>query len=133
MLKLDKISISFSGKNVFDDISFILNDGEKLGLIGRNGSGKTTLLRIINGELKQDSGTITTSKNYSIGYLQQHLKFTEKNRVDEVCLALPEYKKDNFWDVEKILLNMGFLKDDLAKSPQMFSGGWQIKLNLAKL
>ena len=103
MLKLENISKSFSGKEIFNDINFILNDNEKLGLIGRNGCGKSTLLKIISGELEKDNGNIITSKNYRIGYLQQHLQFKEKTILDEVCSALPEYKQDNFWEVEKIL------------------------------
>lgn len=133
MLKLDNISKSFDGKEIFKNISFTLNDNEKLGLIGRNGSGKSTLIKIISGELEQTNGNIITSKNYKIGYLEQHLKFTEKNILDEVCLALPDYKKDNFWEVEKILQDIGFSLDELQKSPSEFSGGWQIRLNLAKL
>ncbi len=133
MLKLENISKSFNGKEIFSNINFILNDNEKLGLIGRNGSGKSTLLKIISGELDYDSGNIVTSKNYRIGYLQQHLKFTEKNIVNEVSLSLPDYKKDNFWEVEKVLCDIGFNQDDLKKSPNEFSGGWQIRLNLAKL
>ncbi len=133
MLKLDNVSISFNGKNVFEDISFVLNDKEKLGLIGRNGSGKSTLLKIISGQLEPDSGNIVKSKNYRIGYLEQHLKFTESNIVAEVSKALPEHEKDNFWDVEKMLLDLDFSLEDLTKNPNEFSGGWQIRLNLAKL
>lgn len=133
MLKLDNVSISFNGKNVFEDISFILDDKEKLGLIGRNGSGKSTLLKIISGQLEPDSGNIVKSKNYRIGYLEQHLKFIESNIVAEVSKALPEHEKDNFWDVEKMLLDLDFSLEDLTKNPNEFSGGWQIRLNLAKL
>ena len=133
MLKLQNISKSFGGKEIFNNIEFILNDGEKLGLIGRNGCGKSTLLKIISGELEADDGEIITSKNYRIGYLQQHLNFTENTILDEACLSLPDYKKDNFWEAEKILMDIGFSLDDLHKSPAEFSGGWQIRLNLAKL
>ena len=133
MLKVDNLSISFEGKEIFSDISFILNDREKLGLIGRNGCGKTTLLKILAGELEPDTGTITTSKNYTIGYLKQHLHFAADNIVDEVCLSLPEHRQDNTWEAEKILMNLDFSLEDLKRNPQEFSGGWQIKLNLAKL
>lgn len=133
MLKLENISKSFSGKEIFNNINFILNDNEKLGLIGRNGCGKSTLLKIISGELEKDNGNIITSKNYRIGYLQQHLQFKEKTILDEVCSVLPEYKQDNFWEVEKILQDIGFSMEDLNRSPDEFSGGWQIRLNLAKL
>ncbi len=142
MLKLENISKSFNGKEIFNNINFVESslykeaynyDNEKLGLIGRNGSGKSTLLKIISGELEYDNGNIITSKNYRIGYLQQHLKFTEKNIVEEVSLSLPDYKKDNFWEVEKVLCDIGFSQNDLQRSPDEFSGGWQIRLNLAKL
>ena len=133
MLKVDNLGISFESKEVFSSINFILNDKEKLGLIGRNGCGKTTLLKIIAGELEAENGTITTSKNYRIGYLKQHLQFTANNIVDEVCLSLPEHKKDNFWEAEKILMNLDFSLEDFKKNPNEFSGGWQIKLNLAKV
>lgn len=133
MLKLENISKFFDGKEVFSEINFILNDNEKLGLIGRNGCGKSTLLKIISGELEKDSGNIIQSKNYRIGYLQQHLKFTKETILEEACSVLPEYKQDNFWEVEEILQKVGFLMDDMNKSPNDFSGGWQIRLNLAKL
>ena len=133
MLKLDKITKSFNGKEVFSDISFILNDNEKVGLIGRNGCGKSTLLKIINNDIEADSGDIVLSRNYIIGYLRQYINFTEKTILDEAMLSLPEHKKDNFWEVEQILQNVGFTMEDMKKSPDAFSGGWQIRLNLAKL
>lgn len=133
MLKVDNLAISFNSKEIFSDINFILNDKEKLGLIGRNGCGKTTLLKIIAGELVQSEGTIVKTKSTTIGYLKQHLQFLETNIVDEVCLSLPEHKRDNFWEAEKVLMNLDFSIDDLKKHPDEFSGGWQIKLNLAKL
>ena len=133
MLKVENLSVSFGKQEVFSDISFILNDKEKLGLIGRNGCGKTTLLKIISGEVEQTSGTFSVSKGYTIGYLKQHLQFSESNIVDEVCLALPEHRKFNSWEAEKILMDLEFSLEDLKKNPNEFSGGWQIRLNLAKL
>ena len=133
MLKIDKLVKSFDGKEVFNDISFILNDNEKVALIGRNGCGKSTLLKIINKDIEADSGSIVLSRNYTIGYLKQYINFTEKTILDEAMLSLPEHKKDNFWEVEQILQNVGFTMEDMEKSPDAFSGGWQIRLNLAKL
>ena len=133
MLKIDKLAKSFDGKEVFNDISFILNDNEKVALIGRNGCGKSTLLKIINKDIEADSGSIVLSRNYTIGYLKQYINFTEKTILDEAMLSLPEHKKDNFWEVEQILQNVGFTMEDMEKSPDAFSGGWQIRLNLAKL
>jgi ATP-binding cassette subfamily F protein 3 len=133
VLKLDKISKDFDGKKVFEDVSFILNDGEKLGLVGRNGSGKSTVLKIIAGKLPFDSGTITTSKNYRLGYLDQHVSFREKILLDEACSALPDYKNSNYWEVEKILQNIGFSAEDMNRPLDKFSGGWHMRLNFAKL
>ncbi|MDR2778356.1 MAG: ATP-binding cassette domain-containing protein [Rickettsiales bacterium] len=133
MLKLDEVSKVFEGKTIFENISFILNDGEKLGLIGRNGSGKSTILKIIAGKLPFDGGNIITSKNYRIGYLEQHLLFREKTLLAEACLALPDYRSDNYWEAEKILHDMGFSTEDATKAPEEFSGGWQMRLNFAKL
>ena len=133
MLKLEHITKSFNGKEVFNDISFILNDNEKVALIGRNGCGKSTILKIIDGAIEADSGQIIMSKNYTIGYLQQYINFTAETVLDEACLSLPEHRKDNFWEAEVILQQVGFSMEDLKKSPNEFSGGWQIRLNLAKL
>lgn len=133
MLKVQNLSISFDGKEVFNDLNFIVNDREKVGLIGRNGSGKTTLFKILSGKIKDYDGEVSVPKGYRIGYLEQHLKFTQKSVIEEACLALPEYKKDAVWDAEKILTELGFSEEDKQKSPIEFSGGWQIRLNLAKI
>lgn len=133
MLKVQNLSISFDGKEVFNDLNFIVNDREKVGLIGRNGSGKTTLFKILSGKIKDYDGEVSVPKGYRIGYLEQHLKFTQKSVIEEAYLALPEYKKDAVWDAEKILTELGFSEEDKQKSPIEFSGGWQIRLNLAKI
>ncbi|MDR3078956.1 MAG: ATP-binding cassette domain-containing protein [Rickettsiales bacterium] len=133
MLKLEGVSKGFDGKKVFDDISFILNDGEKLGLIGRNGAGKSTLLKIVAGKMVQDSGSITMSRNYRIGYLEQHLNFGGETVLEEACRSLPECRSDNHWEAEILLQNMGFSPEEIARSPRELSGGWQIRLNITKL
>lgn len=133
MLKVQDLSISFDGKQIFDNLNFIVNDKEKVGLIGRNGCGKTTLFKILSGKIKDYEGKISIPKGYKVGYLEQHLQFTQETVLEEACLALPEYKKEATWDAEKILTQLGFSEEDKQKSPQEFSGGWQIRLNLAKL
>ena len=133
MLKVQDLSISFDGKQIFDNLNFIINDKEKVGLIGRNGCGKTTLFKILSGKIKDYEGEISIPKGYKVGYLEQHLQFTQETVLEEACLALPEYKKEATWDAEKILTQLGFSEEDKQKSPQEFSGGWQIRLNLAKL
>lgn len=133
MLKVQDLSISFDGKQVFENLNFVVNDKEKVGLIGRNGCGKTTLFKILSGKIKDYEGEVSIPKGYKVGYLEQHLQFTQETVLEEACLALPEYKKEATWDAEKILTQLGFSEEDKQKSPQEFSGGWQIRLNLAKL
>ncbi|MBU0502514.1 MAG: ATP-binding cassette domain-containing protein, partial [Candidatus Margulisbacteria bacterium] len=88
MLQVNNVSLSFGAQTLFDDISFTVNSGERIGLVGRNGSGKTTLFKLITGESEPDSGHIGLPKNYTVGYLKQHLQFTEPTVLAEACLGL---------------------------------------------
>jgi len=133
MIELSNISKSFSNKELFTNLNFRLNKGNKIGLVGRNGCGKSTLFKIILGEEHQDDGDINIPKGYKIGALKQHLHFTEKTVREEGALALGEEDKYNVYKVEKILFGLGFTLEDLDKSPTSFSGGYQIRINLAKL
>ena len=105
----------------------------RVGLVGRNGSGKSTLFKLILDEEQPDSGEILIPKNYKIGALKQHLKFSEKTLRQEAALALEEDMKYDTYRVEKILFGLGFVQADLDKDPLSFSGGYQIRINLAKL
>src|SRR3989338_6912805 len=100
MLQINNLSLSFSGDDLLDDISFNVHSGERIGLVGRNGSGKTTIFKLITGEMHPDDGTITVPKNYTIGYLKQHLEFNEVTVLDEACLGLKEDDKDQIWKAE---------------------------------
>ncbi len=133
MIKVINLSKSFGKQIIFDDISFNVNPGERIGLTGRNGHGKTTLLKIIIGEEHADSGEIVIPKNYSIGHVTQHLSFTENTVIAEGCRGLPEDHKDDRWKVEKILTGLGFSPKDMLRSPMEFSGGFQVRLNLTKV
>jgi ATP-binding cassette subfamily F protein 3 len=133
MLQASQISKEFAGRVLFKDVNFSLDSKEKLGLVGRNGSGKSTLFKILLRELAPDSGSIIFPKNYSIGYLEQHLKFTEDSVLKEAMLALPIEIKDEKYIAEKILSGLGFSQEDFEKNPKDFSGGFQIRLNLAKV
>ncbi|WP_345978759.1 ABC-F family ATP-binding cassette domain-containing protein [Sulfurimonas sp. HSL3-2] len=133
MIQLINISKSFTSQELFTDLNFKLNPGNKVGLVGRNGSGKSTLFKIILGEETPDSGEVVVPKGYKIGALRQHLEFSEATIRDEVALALSEDDKFSIYKVEKILFGLGFSHEDLDKSPLSFSGGYQIRLNLAKL
>ncbi|MGA1932369.1 ATP-binding cassette domain-containing protein [Arcobacter sp. YIC-464] len=133
MIELSNISKSFANKELFTNLNFRLNKGNKVGLVGRNGSGKSTLFKIILGEEHPDDGEINIPKGYKIGALKQHLVFTENTVRQEGATALNEEDKYNVYKVEKILFGLGFSQEDLDKSPQSFSGGYQIRINLAKL
>ncbi|MCU0822599.1 MAG: ATP-binding cassette domain-containing protein, partial [Spirochaetes bacterium] len=133
MIKVAGLKKSFGSCVIFEDISFSLNPGERAGLVGRNGHGKTTLLRIIIGEEHQDEGEIGLPKNYTIGYVKQKLNFTRDSVIDEACLGLPEEHRDERWQAEKILFGLGFTRDDMETNPALFSGGYQVRLNLAKV
>ncbi len=132
MIKASNLSKYFGGDCLFEDISFDINSGERVGLVGRNGHGKTTLLRMITGEESFDQGTISIPKGYRIGYVTQHLDFSCDRVLDEGCLGLPDYHRHDTWRAEKVLTGLGFSKSDLDRSPAEFSGGFQVRLNLAK-
>jgi len=133
MIELTNISKSFGSHELFTSLNFRLNAGNRIGLVGRNGSGKSTLFKIILGEDHGDEGDIHIPKNYKIGTLRQHLEFSEKTLLEETALALDEEDKFSLYKVEKILFGLGFEEDDLQKNPLSFSGGFQIRINLAKL
>ena len=133
MITINNLSKSYGTRVLFDNLSFNVGKGEKVGLVGRNGYGKTTLLKMITGEVEFDSGEIQIPKNYKIGYLKQHLDFKYNTIIDEVASVLPKEETENKWKAEKILFGLGFSKDDLQKSPSIFSGGYKIRLNLAKI
>src|SRR3989339_1876514 len=133
MLQINNVSLSFGQQTLFDDVSLTLHSGERIGLVGRNGSGKTTLFKLILGEMEPDTGRIALPKNYTVGYLKQHLQFTESTVLAEACLGLKADEKDQIWKAEKILSGLGFGEDEFYKSPAEFSGGFQVRLNLAKV
>ncbi|MCX5782550.1 MAG: ATP-binding cassette domain-containing protein, partial [Elusimicrobia bacterium] len=133
MIKIFEINKAYGEQILFKDLSFNINRGEKIGIVGRNGHGKSTLFQMILGEVGIDSGSITIPKNYRIGYLQQHLHFTKPTILEEASLGLPHGEEYDTWKAEKILFGLGFTEDDMNKSPHEFSGGYQIRLNLAKL
>ena len=133
MIQILNLKKSFGDQLLYDDITFNINSREKIGLVGRNGHGKTTLFHIILGNIQPDSGAISIPKGYRIGYLEQHINFTQDTVLKEGCLGLREEDKYETWKVEKILSGIGFSKDDMDKPCSAFSGGYQIRLNLAKV
>jgi ATP-binding cassette, subfamily F, member 3 len=133
MIRIQDLSVSFDGKKIFSDVNFHINPKEKIGLIGRNGSGKSTFLKMLLNQIEPDSGLIELSKNYRIGFLEQHIKFTHDTIIDEVCSILSEDREYEIWKGEKILNGLGFTDEEMLQDPKLFSGGFQVKINLAKL
>lgn len=133
MVNLENITKSYGGQQLFDDVSFKINARERVGLVGRNGHGKTTLFRLITGEEEADSGQVVIPKNYHIGYVTQHIRFTEETVLREAALGLPDHESDQLWKVEKILAGLGFSQEAMGKPPGDFSGGFQVRLNLARV
>ena len=133
MIELVNISKSYPTNELYSGLELRLNAGNKVGLVGRNGSGKSTLFKLILGEEQPESGEIAIPKNYKIGALKQYFDFTEKTLLEETALALGEEDQYNIYKAEKILFGLGFSEEDLQKAPKAFSGGYQIRINLAKL
>jgi len=133
VIKINQLSKSYFARELFTDVTFQMNAGDRLGLVGRNGHGKSTLFKLILGEEEPDSGEITIPRNYRIGHLEQHLHFTQPTILAEAALGLPEEESHSIYKAEAILFGLGFSEIDLEKAPREFSGGFQIRINLAKL
>lgn len=133
MVAVRNLAVAFSGHYLFENVSFSIGDNEKIGLIGRNGSGKSTFLKILMGIMEADEGEIAIPKHHDIGFLQQHIAFTHDSVVAEVASVLPSDRVYESWKGEKILTGLGFSEDDMLTDPGLFSGGYQVKIQLAKL
>lgn len=131
MIRFDEVSLSYQGESLLEGISFALNKGERLGVVGRNGSGKTTLFRLIAGDEVPDSGSLMCTKGYRIGLLRQHSIFERRSVFDEALLGLQD--KEHTYKAEAVLFGLGFQDDDLTRSPHELSGGYQLRLRLARL
>ena len=177
MISVDGLTLEFGGTTLFKDISFAINDSDKIALMGKNGAGKSTLLKILAGERKPSNGRVTAPKDAVIAYLPQHLitenkrtVFEEASQAFESLLAMKreidelnhqlttrtDYESDSYFklieqvstlsekyytieeinfdaEVEKILLGLGFLRQDFTRPTNEFSGGWRMRIELAKI
>lgn len=135
MIQVSNLEKSYGKQVLFDNVSFTIAPGERIGLVGRNGHGKSTFFRMLIGEDHPDSGIINVPDHYSIGHLSQHLRFTEKTVLKEACLGLKpnEYGIDETYKVETVLLGLGFSAADIELDPKDLSGGYQVRLSLAKV
>ncbi|ADI38261.1 uncharacterized ABC transporter ATP-binding protein YheS [Waddlia chondrophila 2032/99] len=132
MIKAENLTKSYGGLTLFSGISFQIDKGERCSFVGRNGSGKSTLFKILIGEESADEGVISMPKSYRIGYLHQHIRFTQPTVQMEAALCLPEEERETPYRVEVILSGLGFEEGDFSKPPESFSGGFQLRIQLAK-
>lgn len=133
MIQVEDLSLSFGEQVVFENVFASLQKGERCGLIGRNGSGKSTFFRLLTGEEKPDQGRVILPKGYRLGVLQQQIRFTQATVLQEGALGLAEGEKEALYQVESLLFGLGFSEADMDRSPHDFSGGYQLRIQLAKV
>ncbi len=177
MISVDNLTVSFGGWDLFNDISFLINPRDRIGLVGKNGAGKTTLLKIIVGEQPPTTGGVTITGDSTLGYLPQQMRVADTTTLyDETLKAFDEVLRlkaemdrlhtqlesgaddegDGFEkvierlshvtdrynilggetidsDTERTLLGLGFRRDDFLRPTREFSGGWRMRIELAKL
>lgn len=133
MIQFSNVGKKFGEAILFSEATFTLGRKERWGVVGRNGSGKTTLFRLITGKETPDEGQIAIPKNYRIGTLEQHICFQKKSVLEEAILLLPAEDGSLEYRAKRILAGLGFSADQLASDPAMLSGGYQLRLQLAKV
>ena len=177
MLNVHNLSVSFMGTDLFSGITFKLNKGDRIGLIGKNGAGKSTLLKVLSKDIETSGGTLAFDKDIRIGFLRQDIDFVAgrtileeayqafveikeiEGKLDEINTQLAtrtDYESDEYsqliidltdfteryellggynyqGDTEKILQGLGFQREDFDKLTDTFSGGWRMRIELAKL
>lgn len=133
MIQCTALSKAYGSKILLEDSRFSIARGERIGLIGRNGSGKSTIFKLLLGEELPDQGEISIPRGYTIGHLAQHLHFTQPNIVQEVCLGLPEEQREEQYRAEILLAGLGFSQAEMELPASRFSGGFQIRVELARV
>jgi ATP-binding cassette subfamily F protein 3 len=177
MLNIHNLSVSFGGTYLFEEVTFRLGSGDRVGLVGKNGAGKSTMLKILAGDFKPDSGQIATEKEIKMGFLRQDIDFdhgrtvleeayeafteikaVEKKleKINQQLVSRTDYESEAYsqiiedlsdythrfellggynyvGDTEKILLGLGFKREDFNNQTDTFSGGWRMRIELAKL
>jgi ATP-binding cassette subfamily F protein 3 len=176
MLNVHNLTVSFMGTELFSGITFKLNKGDRIGLIGKNGAGKSTLLKVLSKDI-ESSGTMAFDKDVKIGFLRQDIDFVEGrtileeayqafveikeieillDEINEQLVTRTDYESEGYsqlihdltdnteryellggynyqGDTEKILQGLGFQREDFDKLTDTFSGGWRMRIELAKL
>ena len=177
MISVQNLSVEFSAKSLFDNVSYVINRRDRIALVGKNGAGKSTMLKIIAGLQKPTSGQVAVPQDTTIGYLPQQMKLSDTRTVieevreafshidlmtlkhdrmnaelaDRTDYESPDYQRliDDIADLserlameqsenaeaemEKTLIGLGFTRDDFTRHTSEFSGGWRMRIELAKL
>jgi ATP-binding cassette subfamily F protein 3 len=177
MLNIHNLSVSFGGTYLFEEVTFRMGAGDRVGLVGKNGAGKSTMLKILAGDFKPDSGSIATEKEVRIGFLRQDIDFEQgrtvleeayqaftdikevERKLEEInhqLVTRTDYESESYsqiiedlsdythrfellggynyvGDTEKILLGLGFKREVFNNQTETFSGGWRMRIELAKL
>ena len=142
MLTIDHISMEFSSRPVLDDITFLINNKERIALVGKNGAGKTTLLRLIAGEYQPTSGRIARDADMTIGYLPQVMLFQDNRTLrEEVMTAKDDGRRTMdegddarfVAEMDRTIIGLGFERKDFDRPCTEFSGGWRMRIELAKI
>ncbi len=177
MISIDALTVEFGATTLFKNISFVINEKDRIALMGKNGAGKSTLLKIIAGAQSPQGGRVSVPKERVVAYLPQHLMNKSNRSVfDEASQAFShifdmqkeievlnqelttrtDYESDSYYaliekvstlsekfyaieetnfdaDVEKVLFGLGFTREDFSKSTETFSGGWRMRIELAKI
>jgi ATP-binding cassette subfamily F protein 3 len=177
MLNVHNLTVSFMGTELFSGITFKLNKGDRIGLIGKNGAGKSTLLKVLSKDIESSAGTMAFDKDVQIGFLRQDIDFVEGrtileeayqafeeikeievqlDEINEQLAIRTDYESEAYsqliidltekteryellggynyqGDTEKILQGLGFQREDFDKLTDTFSGGWRMRIELAKL
>jgi ATP-binding cassette subfamily F protein 3 len=177
MLNIHNLSVSFGGTYLFEEVTFRLGAGDRVGLVGKNGAGKSTMLKILARDFAPDSGVISQEKEVKLGFLRQdidfehgrtvleeayeaftEIKIVEKKleQINHLLVTRTDYESEEYsqiiedlsdythrfellggynyvGDTEKILLGLGFKREDFNNQTETFSGGWRMRIELAKL
>lgn len=177
MISINDLTVSFGGFNLFEEVSFHINDNDRIGLVGRNGSGKTTLLKIVAGISHPSSGTVQIPSSLSIGYLPQEMEYTKGStvfdeamkafsyiaeinqqidKINEILSERTDYESESYHrliitlndlterlnvigngnpeaDAEKVLVGLGFKREEFSRKRVELSQGWNMRIELAKV
>ena len=137
MVSIDNLCVEFSSKPLFQDIGFVINPRDRIALVGKNGAGKSTLLKIIAGLQQPTSGVVSRPRELTIGYLPQVMEVSDTRTLEEETALAFEGMHVEEWtmkaEMDKTLIGLGFRREDFTRPTSEFSGGWRMRIELAKI